>query len=358
MAPTYKDRTEIRPRYRAGFEFNEIPLEEAVTLLRSFALAAIDRLLGKKVQDPGFYLNQLRSFQKTNYPGFPGLESRRKYRALGTYTRQTKYSRRIKARWHRLIHDRRVIAWQTIQLKLSDLRARGDERLIRLAGRHPGYYRRVVRYSLGSPISNRARRLLMLERLARRFFGPGSFVLPDDLWCLAGELAWKDLRFCHHVARDIRLYLRDRMVFEAGSIPNIQLSPRTFWLLLALYQPPETSWWRQMLPSHRRQKTTLKQMRRVAQREAYGECWAKVWDQWLILESLLNNETGLQQLNPKLRKAVVQMPLLSKTTKWQNQAAATDESVFQFAKTHWGLEHMKWLKPLYESSMWEVTPRV
>lgn len=154
-------------------------------------------------------------------------------------------------------------------------------------------------------------RVRLIRRLGQNFNGIPPCYLPDNLWPVVSEMAWRDLDFQYWIATQVRAYFRPRLLFTLGHMPVATLSPATCWLLIALAgvsTPLLSSGFRTGQNSLDR---AVKRLQREGQRQALTPGWAGFWDQWIALEALQRWPQACALLDPPLHQALLALPLVT-----------------------------------------------
>jgi hypothetical protein len=326
-----------QPAVRSGFDFAEMPLASAQTVLRDLAVALVGEALGEKRAD---YL-ALAAWQWRPHRQLPGF---RLVRLPSLATLRPRI-------WLSRMRDRLVLGRAA-----RGQRARWKVR-IRRGSHHPGAqprYRHLSKLALSGKVTHRARHRLMVWESARSFYEGDSFMLPPSLWRLAGALAWATPKFQLKIAAKIRNYLRARTVFQPGNLPHAELTPRVFWLLLAMATPPRASIWQRLQPKRRRMATNLRRLKQIAAHFALSEGWATSWDQWLVAMWLKRNPNWWSALEDPLRGAVASLPLLRKLTLTAAPSGETSAATPRLVATADDRQvDLDWLIPFWETQTQE-----
>jgi hypothetical protein len=236
-------------------------------------------------------------------------------------------------------------------------------------------YPLTVTQAIAGQTSTRRSHARIRGQFKRRFGGLPFTYLPDDLWPMLGELAWRDLDFQYWVAAQVRVYFRPRVLFRPGETPFARLSPETMWTLIALsgaeiprrsrlFKPgrrrmleaamhrQNPRWrraleaarhlrdadWRQTLEAARHSWNTewpraleaarrwwnmgwrqvpkaVRRLQDAGKRQALeASHWAGFWDQWIISEALHRWPDPPRPLDIELRDALLALPLLTITS--------------------------------------------
>jgi hypothetical protein len=144
-------------------------------------------------------------------------------------------------------------------------------------------YDDLVAKAARSQISSSEWQQQVSRRLRDAFFGRPAKNIPPLTWPLIGELAWGNLAIQHEAAEQIYRYLRLYYLFYPSFGPVPQISPRTFWALIALAQPvPPGS---VVTPHQRNHYIAAHHLQQIAYTQILIEGWAGFWDQWLLWQA-------------------------------------------------------------------------
>lgn len=135
--------------------------------------------------------------------------------------------------------------------------------------------------------------------------------LPPEMWRLAGEAAWLDTHFQHDINRVLDARLRGEVLLAGGRPERVTISPRAIWAVIALAATQ---------PRTRRENRALSRISRqwceafakVAHQQALGESWAGFWDQWLLSRALPLFKRRFPGRESGLLQALITMPLRMK----------------------------------------------
>jgi hypothetical protein len=151
------------------------------------------------------------------------------------------------------------------------------------------------------------------NRLALALGGTAGGILPDELWPAAAGAAWCDPNFQFSAALKLINWLRNTRLMVPFDHPEPRLSPNTFWVLIALTQikPLKAGYF-----FSRKERASVRVQRRF-QEEANLRImvneWAGFWDQWLIRLACQRWPSGFRQMDTRLCKALLALPLLDTT---------------------------------------------
>jgi len=149
------------------------------------------------------------------------------------------------------------------------------------------------------------------NRVAYALGGTKGNGLPDDLWALAAGMAWNDPGFKLTVSLKLYDWLRKQQVLVPYDLPVIVLHPNTFWILIALTtaRPKKSGRWYSR--KRRARVRTALHLQEEAKFQILSGGWASFWDQWLIQLTTQRWPQGYMQLDSRLCKAVMSLPLLN-----------------------------------------------
>lgn len=147
------------------------------------------------------------------------------------------------------------------------------------------------------------------DRVALAIGGIPGDGLPDVLWPVAAEAAWKAPGFLYEIAWNLFQYLRKEELFSPFETPNVEFSHGAYWVLIALAVPKRLTlrqWfsWRQ-----RRTFYTAKRLQAEARRQVMVKGWAHFWDQWLIKRAVKNWPSAFIHLDSRFFESLTQLPL-------------------------------------------------
>lgn len=286
-------QTAQEPRIRSGFDFSELPIAPSARILGALGTRLLEGALApEKPLDvsvvDGFGAGKL-FIEKSGTP-------LTRWRGFSMTDRFVFLWRRIVQGFRRLL---RIVAPKLHRRFMGEA-----EDAVREG------YRLIVHHAVRARITPRARRLLLEERLAARL--NETWLMPIEMWSMCADVAWSEPRFRYQASRRILDHLRQKVTFQLGEIPNARFDHRTFWLLIALTPPPPKRGFG-FGRGKRRRDQIWSDFRAVAQKKAQiGRQWAGFWDQWLIALFLKRDPQLVYQLEPKLRDAVIRLPLLPK----------------------------------------------
>jgi hypothetical protein len=174
----------------------------------------------------------------------------------------------------------------------------------------PRAMRKLVSKTRMGKIKPRQWEIAANNRIALALGGTIGGGLPDDLWQIAAQWAWNDPAFKLSISLKIHEWLRNMRLLVPYEPPTISFSPNSFWLLISLarIKPMRLSQW-----FSKKERTRVRLGRRL-QEEAKAQTmknqWACFWDQWLIQTATQRWPKGFKQLDSRLCKALVALPLL------------------------------------------------
>lgn len=149
------------------------------------------------------------------------------------------------------------------------------------------------------------------NRLAFLLGGTQADILPDSLWPVTASLAWLDPEFQFSILQKIHLMLRQKQLFDISEIPFIQISPVTFWLLIALTSQNPLKFRYPFSSNERTAVRTEKRLHHLALHFINQNQWAGFWDQWIIRLALFRWTPAFQYLPSQLSRAILELPLMN-----------------------------------------------
>ncbi|MCP5047264.1 MAG: hypothetical protein GY940_08835 [bacterium] len=152
------------------------------------------------------------------------------------------------------------------------------------------------------------------NRIALAIGGTKGSGLPDHLWPVAAQIAWNDPNFKLDIALKINQWLRNIQVLAPYQIPMAELSANTFWVLIALAKVKSVSAGQWVSAKERARVRIGKQLQEEAAVQAMTNEWADFWDQWIIRLTTQRWPDGYKQLNTRLCKALIALPLMNLPT--------------------------------------------
>lgn len=325
------------------FNWDALPVARTLGALERLGIALLDHLIdGKEPPSTGFWAPFVWTEDEIKQV-FPGMDAfpHQSVEPSGLWDRTL-------GLLHTQIVDKPALSRQKMRLRRKQ-RGSADT------------WQPLLKHTLNGYVSSGMRGRIMTHMLAHRFYGPDAYLLPTYLWRTLGRIAFRQPTFMAHVARKIQKYLRNKVVIDPAAVPPIQLSPNTLWLLIALYRPPQPSFFRRLLPKWRAHKRLIETLVHVAQIQARSTGWADFWDQWVLLHALHRDPQWLKRLDPLLMCSLPQLPLLAATTlKWPapGKDATEETGMLNLAHGNYRQQGPGWLFQLYESHMWEVSTGV
>jgi len=215
-------------------------------------------------------------------------------------------------------------------------------------------YDAAVTQAIAGRLSLGQWRARVLGQLKRRFGGPPSTYLPDDLWPVLSEVAWRDLDFQYWVAAQVRMYFRPQVLFMPDETLVAKLFPTTLWALIAL-AGVETSAPRGPHPNRQTLRRAVKRLQNRGEQEALQtNGWAGFWDQWIVSKALQRWPGALRALDAKLHGALLALPLLTITTPetlaQRGRKRKSKAEIRPLAASDWEKEMPEWFPGLYQTS--------
>jgi hypothetical protein len=177
-------------------------------------------------------------------------------------------------------------------------------------------------------LSARQWQIAACNRFALVLGGTAGDILPDDLWPISANAAWCNPDFQFSVALKINNWLRTMRLVVPYELPVAILSPITFWALISLarIKPLRFPYWFSW-----KKRDNIRVSRRIqqeAQRQMMRNEWAGFWDQWVIQLASQRWPSAFSQLDNRLCKALLSLPLLKTTA---NSALCRKKSVLNLS---------------------------
>ncbi len=144
--------------------------------------------------------------------------------------------------------------------------------------------------------------------------------LPEQLWPVAAELAWRQPGFRHQLGSQLQSFFRSHLLIGDGKLPTISLDLRTYWLLLELAgmarlrhlatitKPKDAP--TAALVRDPRSRQAVTRLSELAVAGLAGARWAGFWDQWVMLEAARKNQRHLGQTTPAILHLLASLPWL------------------------------------------------
>jgi hypothetical protein len=151
------------------------------------------------------------------------------------------------------------------------------------------------------------------NRLALALGGTRGNIIPDALWPLTASSAWNDPGFQFTAAQKIIQHLRNHNLMIPYQFPDIELSDKTFWFMILLGKKRPLNYRYFFSRKERNGARIIHRLQELAQREITVSEWAGFWDQWIILQASQRWPEGFRALDPRISKALVALPLLDTT---------------------------------------------
>jgi hypothetical protein len=261
-----------------GIDFVGLPLEEMILILRRLGMRLLEELLGKH-GEPG------KALSEKPQPELWTLFSPREIKTLA------------QSQMWKMKRNRKT---GRIPANIKDEPRQALKKLIpkTIAGKiKPG------QWEIG-----------FCNRIALALGGTKGSILPDELWPAAAEAAWCDPGFQLAAALKIMDWLRHTRLMVPYDPPEPRLSPNTFQVLIALakIKPIKTRYF-----FSKKERANVRVQRRF-QEEANSRImvneWADFWDQWVIRLASQRWPSGFRQLDTRLCKALLALPLPDTTT--------------------------------------------
>ena len=260
-----------------GLNFTGLPVKEMILLLRRLGMHLLEELLGEQGV-PGKELSE------EPQPELWKLLSSREIKTLAQ-------AQVWKVKWN----------WKT---GLIPANMRDDLRRA---------LKKLIPKTIDGKIKPGQWEVGICNRLALALGGTAGGILPDELWLAAAGAAWCDPNFQFSVAMKLINWLRKTRLMVPYEPPEPRLSPNTFWVLIALTQikPLKVGYF-----FSRKERAAVRVQRRF-QEEANLRImvneWAGFWDQWVIRLASQRWPSGFCQMDTRLCKALLALPLLDTT---------------------------------------------
>ena len=264
-----------------NFDFTGLPLEEASYILRRLGMRFLEELLAPPYS-PG------RPLPVKPQPELKTLLSEQDIKILAA-SQVWKVKRSLNLKTGR------------IPKKLREEPTRALKKLI-AKSLHPK-----------GKLSARQWQVAASNRFALALGGTAGDILPDDLWPITAKTAWCNPDFQFSVALKINNWLRTMQLVVPYELPIVILSPITFWALISLakIKPLSFPYW-----FSRKKRSGIRISRRFqqeAQKQMMRNEWAGFWDQWVIQLASQRWPSAFSQLDNRLCKALLSLPLLKTT---------------------------------------------
>jgi hypothetical protein len=268
-----------KPGMDQGLDFTRLPLEETILILRRLAV----RLLGELLAPPG---EPGKVLSVKPQPELKSILTAQDIKILA-----------------------RINVWK---VKFSGSRKTGK---ISKSLREdlPRALRKLVTKSINGKISARQWQIAVCNRFALALGGTRGDILPDDLWSTAAEAAWCSEDFQLSVAMKINDWLRRMRLLVPYELPIVILSPITFWVLIALAKVKPLKFHHWFSKNKRAGIRVNRRFQKEAQWQMIKNEWAGFWDQWIIQLASQRWPPAFSQLENRLCKALMGLPLLKTT---------------------------------------------
>lgn len=353
--------TQFEPNIPSDMDFTALPLMEMASTLRTLGQELLRNLLHSKRQLDWLKLFPLQQAQILVQPRIWEMSCHQHITCVGRLLR------------HALLPS----------LENDSLQHRGSDGLRALTGKvaWPNLglsYKVTVAQAIAGKLSDHAWRARILGRLELDFDGLPPRYMPDDLWPVVSEFAWRDLDFQHWVAAQVRSYFRPRVLFMLGDMPVATLSPRTFWVLIALASlemqtarpwaspnqrmvqkaiklllTPFIGFTQESL-NRRMVRKAIKRLQNEGQRQALATGWAGFWDQWILSEALRHWPDAFNKLDSQLCDALLALPLLAITSpaallqSYSERKDKASQPPVKLAAPNWKKDMPGWFQSLYK----------
>jgi hypothetical protein len=175
--------------------------------------------------------------------------------------------------------------------------------------------KKLVSKTLAGKISIKKWQIISNNRVALALGGTKGNGLPDDLWPVAASLAWNDPGFKLKIALAIGAWLSKHQILAPSEPMVPTISVKAFWFLIALTgaNPPKASRW--FSASMRARTRLAKVLQEEALVQTMSNEWAGFWDQWLIRLTTERWPSTFYQLDQRLCKAIMALPLLKSSVR-------------------------------------------
>jgi hypothetical protein len=178
----------------------------------------------------------------------------------------------------------------------------------------PRTLNKLVIKSINGKISAHQWQIAVCNRIALALGGTKGDILPDDLWSTAAKAAWCSEDFQLSAAVTINDWLRKMRLLVPYELPFVILSPITFWVLIALAQVKPLKFHHWFSKTKRADIRVNRRLQKEAQWQMIKNEWADFWDQWIIQLASQRWPSAFSQLENRLCKALMGLPLFKTTT--------------------------------------------
>ena len=284
-------------------DFTLLPLEETAVALRSLGLQLVTMTLeGEK--------------QPSLYPLLSPSLVELLLRAGDASPPLTDEMSRPQQRWQRWAvwrQLRTIISWLQRLPALSWLfqfiRRSPLVRRLSATWRPPDIqYNDLVEKAARNQISSPEWQREVNRRLREALYGRPAQSMPPLFWPLIGVIAWSDLEVQHQVGQRIYDCLRPHHLFFPSFGPAPQLSPKTFWALIALAQPVPADL---IITAEQRSHYAIAcHLQQIARDQALVAGWAGFWDQWLLWQARRHWPTAFDS-QTEIGVSLAHLPLLA-----------------------------------------------
>lgn len=155
------------------------------------------------------------------------------------------------------------------------------------------------------------------------FGGLSPDFVPTGFLRIAGEKAWRDLRFQRDASVAVRKYFKEKILFTLDDETYPSISPNTYWILIALAkaETPEirrrdhcvtrsdyAEWLGDIGSIVEYHETVARIGKTVEYLTIHPEGWAGFWDQWAIWKAKRLRPDAFKALGKRLRPALLELP--------------------------------------------------
>jgi len=186
----------------------------------------------------------------------------------------------------------------------------------------------------------------LLDEVERRVGGVTSTNVPTDLWPLVSQSAWMDLEFQNPITEKVHDVLRKTYLFKIGQMPKPDFSPQVYWMLILIARSGSLGWWEKLTRAPRIRLEGVAMMRAVAEAQVLKSPWARVWDQWIIMEAIRVWPDARYELGPHLSRAVMTLPLKNRLSPGDQVSTSGmhDRAAADIVHSDWDRDLPDWLR--------------
>jgi hypothetical protein len=261
-----------------GLDFNRLPIKEIILILRRLAMRLLEELLAP------YEVGKVLSVKPQ--PELKAILTKQDIKILA-----------------------RTSVWK---VKFSGSRKTGRIRK-NLREELSRSLNKLVTKSINGKISAHQWQIAVCNRMALALGGTRGDILPDDLWATAAEAAWCSEDFQLSVAMIINDWLRSMRLLVPYELPIVILSPITYWVLIALANVKPLKFHHWFSKKKRASIRVNRRFQKEAQWQMIKNEWAGFWDQWIIQLASQRWPSAFSQLENRLCKTLMGLPLLKTT---------------------------------------------